>query len=140
MNLTAPQHFQDGQSPKFVQQSNIGTVYIYEGMIVTEFKEGVNVSYATGFNLLLACLKHIGNDPFTVVSNRINSYSVKPTDYKFLSKVPNLMGVAIVARDAMSSANAMLEAKFFTKSFGVFNDLQSAKQWSEGLVSNYFTD
>ena len=140
MNLTHPQHFPDGRSPKFVQTSEIGTVYIYERIIVTEFNEGVNVSYTTGFNLLVAVLKHIGNKPYTIISNRINSYSVQPTDYKFLERIPNLKGIAIVAKDAISSANAMLEAKFFTKSFAVFNDLRSASEWSEGLVSSYLTD
>lgn len=139
MNLTHPQHFDDGREPRHVQTSEIGTIYFYKDLVITEFKEGVNVSYATGINLLLECLKHIGTRPFTLVSNRVNSYSVQPTDYKYLEKIPNLKGIAIVAKDAMSAANAMLEAKFYAKSFAVFHDVKSAREWSHGLVSSYLT-
>lgn len=139
MSLTHPQHFDDGSLPKHVHKSDLGTIFIYENLLITEFNEGVNVSYTTGINILVDVLKHIGTKPFTVISNRINSYSVQPTDYKVLEKVPNLKGIAIVAKDAMSSANAMLEAKFFSKAFAVFNDIKSAREWSQGLVSSDFT-
>ncbi|NQX78692.1 hypothetical protein [Gilvibacter sp.] len=134
MNLTPHTHFDDGRIPRHVQYSALGNIYFYDQLIITEFNEGVNISYVTGIQLLMECLKHIGPKPFIIISNRVNSYSVQPNDYKYLERVPNLNGIAIVAKDSVSAANAMLESKFFTKAFAVFEDIKSASEWSQSLI------
>ena len=134
MNLKSPQHFLDGNQPQHVQFSDIGTIYFYQNCLVGEFNEGVTVSYSTGFTLLLNCLKHIGAKSFYIISNRRNSYSVQPNDYKYLEKVPNLKGIAIVTIDPKGMNNAMLESKFFKKEFAVFNNLDDAKNWGDHLI------
>ena len=140
MNLTPPQHFEDGRSPNHVQYSAIGNVYFYDAVVITEFNEGVNVSYVTGIQLLMECMKHIGTKPFTVISNRVNSYSVQPTDYKYLERVPNLKGIAIVTKDAVSAANAMLESKFYSKAFAVFDSVKTACEWGQRILDSDLTD
>jgi len=137
MKTSPPHHFANGVAPNHVHVSDIGTIYFYQHCVVGEFNEGVNVSYATGFTLLLTCLKHIGTKPVYLISNRINSYSVQPNDYKYLTKVPNLKGIAVVTKDPVGAANARLEAEFFKKSFEVFNDIDQAKAWGDKLIASY---
>ncbi len=137
MKAKYPHHFADAIKPRHVQKSDIGSIYFYNNCIVGEFNEGVTVSYKTGFNLLLNCLKHIGAQPFYLISNRVNSYAVQPTDYKYLEKVPNLKGIAIVTLDDFGLTNAKLEAKFFKKEFEVFKNLDAAKAWGDNLIKSY---
>lgn len=140
MKAAYPQHFASAIAPNNVHNSDLGDFYFYDKFVLGEFKEGVNVSFKTSFNLLLTALKHLGTKPFFIISNRINSYSVQPTDYKYLNKVPNLVGIAIVTNDQAGTSSAMLEAQFFKRDFEVFNNLESAKIWGESLLDTYLVN
>ena len=127
--------------PKDVQlmdvlETEILTVYFYPEFIVVEAFEGINLSYKTGFTILLKVIKLIGSKPCFLISNRINSYSVNPTDYKYLDMIPNLKGIGIVSTTERGRSNAQLEAKFFKKPFKVFDDMKSAYFWGKELLAN----
>ena len=118
---------------------SIGTIYFYGNFVVVEIKEGVNVSFATGFSILLKGLRLLGGKPWIYIANRVHSYSVTPTDYKYLNRVPSLKGVAIVDHKDDSTAITKLEAKFCKKYFSVFNDLNNAFTWGENILQNHKT-
>ncbi len=99
-----------------------------------EAKAGVTISFETGFSILLKWTKTIGNKPWVYIANRLNSYAVNPTDYKYLEKVPSLKGLAIVTHDDLGRSNAELEANFFKKPFKVFDNLDKAFDWSNSLL------
>lgn len=137
-NSTSP-HFSDGSVPLHVYDSALGTIYFYQHIVVGEFNEGVNISYQNAFNILLKSLKYIGSRPIVYISNRVNSYSVQPNDYKYLEKVPNIKGIAIVSSDTMGTSSAMLESKFVTKNFALFSTVQEAKEWGMEILAPHFT-
>lgn len=137
-NLNSP-HFSDGSELLHVYESDLGTLYFYKHIVVGEFFEGVSLSYQNGFTLLLKALKHIGTRPVVYLSNRVNSYSVQPNDYKYLEKVPNIKGIAIISSDPMGTSSAFLESKFFNKNFAVFNTIQDAHNWGKSILEPYFT-
>lgn len=113
---------------------DLGTIYFYENIVVSEMNEGVSVTFTTGASLLVKCLKIVGLKPFVVISNRINSYSLNPNDYIHLSKIPNLKGICIVADREEARENAKLEAIFFKKPFAIFETMESAYSWSQNLM------
>ena len=115
-------------------ESDIGKVYFYKNIVVFEAKEGIVLSYKTGFSILLKGLSILGTKPFVYISNRIHSYSVKPMDYKYLNKVPTLKAVALVNYNEAGHLNADLEAKFCKKPFRVFDNLQEAFIWGNGFL------
>ena len=75
---------------KNVLETDIGTVFFYGNIVVFEAKEGIVLSYKNGFSILLKGLKILGAKPWVYISNRVNSYSIKPIDYKYLNKNTNV--------------------------------------------------
>jgi len=114
--------------------TDIGMVYFYDNIVVFEAKEGIIMSYKTGFSILLKGLNYLGPKRWVLISNRVHSYSIKPMDYKYLNKVPTLRAVGVVNYSEVGHSNAQLEAKFCKKPFQMFDDLTEAVIWSKGYL------
>tara|TARA_R100000935_G_scaffold1439_1_gene4529 strand:- start:84534 stop:84947 length:414 start_codon:yes stop_codon:yes gene_type:complete len=128
-------HFPDTLELRDFFSNEAANVYLYDNFAVVEVTEGTTLSFKNGFTLLLKGLSIIGSKPWIYVSNRINSYSVKPTDYKYLNKVPTLKGLAIVSTSTSEINNAHLEKAFFTKPFNIVNSLDEAYDWGKGILA-----
>ncbi len=115
-------------------ETDIGVVYFYGNIVVFEANEGVTLSYKTGFSVLLKGLTIVGTKPFVYISNRTNSYSIKPMDYKYLNKVPTLKCVGIVTYSEVGYSNAELESNFCKKPFQIFENLTEAVIWGKGFL------
>lgn len=115
-------------------ETDIGMIYFYNGIVIFEAKEGVVLSYKTGFSILLKGLNYLGTKPWVYISNRVHSYSIKPMDYKYLNKVPTLRAVGVVNYSEVGHTNAELEAKFCKKPFQMFNNLTEAAIWGKGYL------
>jgi hypothetical protein len=81
---------------------------------------------------------HYGTENKVIfISNRINSYSVKPTDWiKITNKFNNLIGVGVVNYTAFSKSIFAIEKLFSKKQFIGFENLSAALEWAEELVEN----
>jgi hypothetical protein len=115
-------------------ETDIGVVYFYGNIVVFEANEGVTLSYKTGFSVLLKGLTIVGTKPFVYISNRTNSYSIKPMDYKYLNKVPTLKCVGIVTYSEVGHSNAELESNFCKKPLRIFDNLTEAVIWGKGFL------
>jgi len=135
MNTNPPHLFPEAVTLQKVFEMDIGTAYFYNNIVVVEAKEGVTISYQTGFAFLVKGLQYLGTKPWVYIANRINSYSVNPNDYKYLEKIPTLKGIAIVTPTELGKKNAALEANFFNKDFIVVDDLASAYIWGRELLN-----
>ncbi|NND63085.1 MAG: hypothetical protein HKN48_07795 [Flavobacteriaceae bacterium] len=120
--------------------TDIAAIYFYKGVVVVEAHEGVTLSFTTGFTILLHGLRITGFSPFIYIANRVNSYSVSPTDYKYLNKINPLKGIAIVSDSESARNNAELEKNFCTKPLEIFENMEDAHEWAIGLLDeqNYF--
>jgi len=130
-----PHSLPDNTTLSDVIENEYATVYFYGNITVVEVNEGVTISFKTGISLLLKSLTLLGTKPFIIISNRINSYSVNPTDYKYLERVPSLRGIAIVYHTESSKKAATLEAAFFNKPFELFDNIIDAYTWGEKLLN-----
>lgn len=119
---------------KKILETDIGVVYFYGNIVVFEADEGVTLSYKTGFSLLLKGLTIIGGKPFVYISNRTNSYSIKPMDYKYINKVPTMKSFGIVTYSEVGRSNAELESNFCKKPFRIFDNLTEAVIWGKGFL------
>ena len=136
MSQTITSHFPDVLEVKDYFENDAAKVYLYGQIAVVEATEGATLSYRTGFTLLVKGLKICGTKPWIYISNRVNSYSVVPTDYKYLNKVPTLKGLVIVSPKESEINNARLEEAFFKKPFMIVNTLEEAYQWSKDMLDN----
>ncbi len=96
MQKISPHNLPPDFQLKKVLETEIGVVYFYDNIVIFEAKEGIVMSYKTGFSLLLKGLNYLGPNAGYYISNRINSYSIKPMDYKYLNNVPTLRALAVV--------------------------------------------
>lgn len=134
MQQISPHNLPPDFQIKKVLETDIGMVYFYGNIVVFEANEGVILSYKTGFSILLKGLTIIGSKPFVYISNRTNSYSIKPMDYKYLNKVPTLKCMGIVAYSEVGQSNAELESNFCKKPFRIFDNLTEAAIWGKGFL------
>ena len=117
-----------------VMETDIGNYFFYGNIVVVEAKEGIDLSYKQNISILLNTLNITENKPWCYISNRINSYSIRPLDYKYLNKIPTLKALGLVNYNNIGRANNFLEAKFFKKPFEVFNNLTEAVIWGKSFL------
>ena len=122
--------------------SKIATVYIYNKRIaVVEVNEGVNLSYASAASLLFKGLMAFKNRPWVYISNRVNSYSVVPTDYEYLHKISTLKALSIVVPPGTDPSTTAIEQIFCRKPFQLFSDgLEEALVWAEKVLNEEVDD
>ena len=130
-----PHNLPDGVELLDTLETELNTVYFYPRMVVSEAREGVTISYKTGFSILLKILRIGSFKKCVYISNRINSYSVNPTDYKYLNKIPSLAAIAIVAPTESARQNAELEKKFFNGKIEVFETILDAYHWTQKMLN-----
>lgn len=58
----------------------LGSVYLFDNYIVTEFNEGVDVNFDNFQEVTDIIKNHFGHRPFGFIANRSNSYSIDLTD------------------------------------------------------------
>ncbi|HAT64997.1 MAG TPA: hypothetical protein DCS66_10395, partial [Flavobacteriaceae bacterium] len=68
------------------------------------------------------------------IANRIHSYSVNPTDFKYLEAVPTLKGIAVVNYTEESKVNTFYESKFFNKPIESFESIEDAYYWAKNIL------
>lgn len=119
-----------------VLHNELGTIKIYNNLIIMEANSDVTVSIKTGIFVLMKVVKLVGTRPMVYISNRVNSYSVDPNDYKFLNLIPNLKGIGIVCYNDLSAVTAGLETNFINKPAGIFRNMDDAKCWARELLSS----
>jgi hypothetical protein len=134
MQIISPHNLPNDFQLKSKLETDIGVVYFYGNIVVFEANEGVTLSYKTGFSVLLKGLTIVGTKPFVYISNRTNSYSIKPMDYKYLNKVPTLKCVGIVTYSEVGHSNAELESNFCKKPLRIFDNLTEAVIWGKGFL------
>ncbi|MFD2188576.1 hypothetical protein [Aquimarina celericrescens] len=73
-------------------QIDIGMFYFYENFIVAEIKENVILNFESGRELFqLASEYYKGILPYIYISNRINSYSINPTEHYKLENIFSIL-------------------------------------------------
>jgi len=110
-----------------------GNYYFFEDFIISEISEGYNYNWEAGKEVTKIAQKHYGKSlSICYISNRVNNYSVKPTDWmKFFKSNYNLNGYAIVAYTETGWFNAIIEKLFFPNNFERFTDLREAINWAK---------
>ncbi len=119
-----------------VIKNEIATVFFYKHFVVAEFAEGITLSYKNGLSLLFNGLKIVGITPFFYISHRKHSYSLVPTDYEFLNRIPNLKALAVVYPNKKKFSTVSLESNFIKKPVKEFTSLEEAYHWGMQFIKN----
>ncbi len=113
------------------------TAELYNDYAIVIMKKGVTVAPKYIGTFLEIVNKHYKNKPFVYISYRINSYSVNPATHLESSKVPSLIGVAVVSDDPLQKIQTKVEKPFFEKEFQHFNTIEEALNWKDEIIKKY---
>ncbi len=127
--------------PEVLKELNysFGNVFIFNGFIVSEIKQGTNVSWSNHAKQIVEDVScYLGTDGKDVIyiSNRINSYAVMAADWlKFFKNNYALKAYYIVSANPNSKINFVVENLFFKNKIKNFNSLFEAVNWAKkGIV------
>ena len=129
-----PHNFPEKQPLLDILKTKLATIYFYRNLVVVEAKEGATLSYETSLPLLLKGLQIMKNRPLVYITNRIHSYSVNPTDFKYLEAVPTIKGFAFVNYSKETRVNAHYEGSFLKKPFQSFDTIEDAYLWAQTIL------
>ncbi len=115
-----------------VREFDFGIFYYFDVLVISEIKEGVIFDWNMAEKAVIAAQEIFGeNAPIAYISNRINSYTISPTDWiKFYNNRNRLSFYSVVGHTKGSFASILLERMFFQNSLHQFTDLQQAIDFS----------
>ena len=115
-----------------VREFEFGIFYYFDGMVISEVKEGVVFGWEMAQKAVRAAHEVFGvNKPIAYISNRINNYHVLAMDWaKFYKNREQLISYAVVGQTHGSLASLVLEHMFFKNSIQQFSDIEEAIKWS----------
>ena len=116
-----------------------GVIYVQDRILVNEMNEGSLLDVETNREILEIGRKSFGNEFFGYISHRINSYAVNPMVYRESAEHPQLKAIAVVSENKQVRETARLEQQFYTNknSFGIFNNLDEARDWMSEQIGSY---
>ncbi len=115
-----------------VREFEFGVFYFFDSLVISEINEGVFFQWKMAEKAVKASKEFYGeNQPIVYISNRINNYTVAPTDWlKFYSNRHQLKHYSVVGNTKGSLPSTLLEKMFFNGSLQQFDDLEEAIEWS----------
>ncbi|MFC4723623.1 hypothetical protein ACFO5O_14940 [Geojedonia litorea] len=109
-------------------------IQIYDNYMIVTMNEGITVLPKHNQILINIVNRYFKKKSFVYITHRLNSYSVDPAIYFETSKIPNLLGFAIVSKNYKAKLNAEIEKLFFNKPFEIFNSMELAILWAKTIT------
>jgi len=110
-----------------------------DDICIIEINEGVNLDAQMSNELIDLTDKVMGDKPFALLSNRINSYSLTFEAMSALANMPNLVALAIVVYSDKSQLLIETQNFFLTtikeRPVKIFNQVNEAIDWLEKEMS-----
>ncbi|WP_281990791.1 hypothetical protein [Aquimarina aggregata] len=107
---------------------------VYEDYAVARIHEGM-ITTPENLKVFLKLIDiHYKNKPFVYISHRIHSFSINPAIHAESSKIPNLIGIAVVSEDPLQKIQTKVEKVFFKKEFKHFTTIQEALVWKDEII------
>ncbi|MFD0795937.1 hypothetical protein ACFQZJ_00580 [Maribacter chungangensis] len=121
-----------------VREFEFGVFYFFDTLVISEINNGVYFQWKMAEKAVKASKEFYGeNQPIVYISNRINNYTVAPTDWlKFYQNRHQLKYYSVVGSTKGSLPSTLLEKMFFNGSLKQFDDLEDAITWSLDKIKN----
>ncbi|MEW7277904.1 hypothetical protein ABW636_04860 [Aquimarina sp. 2201CG1-2-11] len=121
-----------------------GNFYLFESFVIGEINEGVVYSWDDHAKEMAEEISHLydyNGENIMYISNRVNSYSVKPLDWiKFFKNNYKLKGYSIVSYSQKGLLTSLVEKLFFKDNFQSFDNLEDAIAWAKWLAKEIDID
>jgi len=139
--MAPPMKFEQSNfaNSNFVRHSfDFGNVYFLSHILISEFNEGITISYKHALDFLnLAEEFYQGDKNVIYISNRVNSYSVKPLDWiKIKNKYNCVKSIGIVHYNKLGKRFLNIEKLFCPVPIKDFNSLDESIAWAASDILN----
>lgn len=112
---------------------SFGTVFIFKEFIVSEINSGVSINWEDHAKHIVndvSCFLGTNGHDLVFISNRINLYSVVPSDWlKFQKNNYFLKDYCIVSQTKISRLSLLVENLFFPSKIKRFKSIYTAINW-----------
>lgn len=114
-----------------------GDFYLFDAFVVAEVYEGVTFTWDDHGKKVVQDISYLydskGHD-LILISNRVNPYSTKPTDWKkFFKQRYALKAYGVVSYSRRGNSIALLERLFISTITKRFKSLEEAIEWANGV-------
>ena len=118
-----------------IHVSENGIYYFFKDYVIAEIHSGVIYTWDSAQDVIAAAKNHYGDNlNICYITNRINKYSINPTDWlKFFNTKNNLNGYAIVSYSKNGWINALIEKLFLKTKVERFTNLPDAIEWAKDV-------
>ena len=118
-----------------IHVSENGIYYFFKDFVIAEIHQGVIYTWDSAQDIIQAAHEHYGENPnICYITNRVNKYSIKPTDWlKFFNTKNKLNGYAIISYSKNGWINALIEKLFIKTKFERFSNLLDAIEWAKDV-------
>jgi len=114
-----------------------GDFYLFDTFVIGEVNEGVVIKWKDHAQILVADLENLyeqNTKNLVYISNRVNPYSVVPSDWvHFFRYGYAIKGYGIISYNLREKLNSKLENLFFKKAFKSLDSLSDAILWAREL-------
>ena len=104
-------------------------ISIYDNYVINQIKEGIHIEVPHVESLEALINKHLKNQPFIYISNRVHSYSFDPLVHQSINKIENLIATAIITNDKTKQDIVQFEKRFSNKKIMIYESLEEAISW-----------
>ncbi len=122
-----------------VLQYPYATYYMFDTFMIAEIEEGIVYTWDDHAKPIVEELSKLygeNGENLVMISNRVNSYSVKPSDWiKFFKSDYKLKGYGIISYSRKGLIISMIEKLFMRNLFQTFDNLDSAIAWAKELTN-----
>lgn len=116
---------------------DFGEIDLFEDFAVGRINDGVIVDRQKVLDMFQYSLSVYDEKPFGYISDRINSYSLKPEAYEASYKAKNLVAMAVVVNTPAKRMSAAIEKMFSKIPFRQFKTLPEAKTWIKEQLASH---
>lgn len=118
---------------KDIYISDYGNFYFMDGIVISELNEGITYTWEEAKKVIEYAVNYYGDGyNLCYISNRINKYSVKPSDWlKFYAENFKINAYAVVTQSENSWYNALMEKLFSKTEIKRFENLYDAIKWCQ---------
>ncbi|WP_420603407.1 hypothetical protein [Flagellimonas sp.] len=123
---------------KEIRECEFGIFYFFDGLVISEIKEGIVVNWAMAEKIISVAYEILGRDePIAYISNRINNYSIVAADWlKFYIHRHELELYSVVGYNQSGFASLIMEKMFFRNNIQQFTNLEDAIDWSMARLAD----
>jgi len=126
------------QHIKKTEKLTLGELHFFKHIAVVEFNEGVHVDIHNISEIFKKLISYFGiSEPFGLVANRVNSYSINLLDVGSFKEIMNNQCIyGVVSHNKASAMNAEIESNFCSRDNIHFKNIGDGLNFVYNKVKN----